>query len=67
MYGTDINARHDLERRVLQGINYQKSYKRDRSENQITITGYWLKPITVTGVAGWPKSPTGFDNQVAGY
>jgi hypothetical protein len=35
-----------------------------RGENLVAVTGYWLKPVTVTGVAGWPKSPTGFGNQV---
>jgi hypothetical protein len=34
-------------------------------KNPVTITSYWLKSVTVTGVAGWPKSPTGSNNQVA--
>jgi len=38
-----------------------------RDKNPITIIGYWLKPETVTGVAGWPKSSTSFDNWLTDY
>lgn len=37
-----------------------------RGENLITVIGYRLKLITVIGVAGWPKSPTGSGNRVVG-
>jgi len=37
-------------------------------ENPTTITGYWLKlvtvTVTVTEVAGWPKSSTGSGNWI---
>jgi hypothetical protein len=39
---------------------------RSKAENPIMIIGYWLKPVIITEVAGWPKSLTGSCNRVTG-
>jgi hypothetical protein len=36
-----------------------------RGENLVMVTDYWLKLVTVTRVAGWPKSQASSCNRVA--
>jgi len=49
----------------LEGERQRQGSNSSRGENLVTVTGYWLKPVTVTEVTGWPKSPTHFGNRVA--